>query len=690
MKIYALTIILLLFCSFFLFPQKKAFTISDLYKIKYVGNPALSHSGNEIAFTVTNYNLTKGKSNSDIYLVKNDGTNLHAIADSKESESNPFWSEGDAKIYYLRDSQLYSYNTKSKKTEKITDISTGILDPVLSPDGKLLAFTTNIFPECGADDSCNKKLEKSSEKGPIQAYIADSLLFRHWTQYRGEKETHLFVYSFVSKKYTDIAHSELLSDMYKLGGNVKYNFSPDSKEICFVNNPGSNLAMSTNSDLFLVPAEGGKPVDITSSNKSWDGSPVYSPDGKYIAYRMQLTPGYESDRYQIAVYNRQTKQITNLTEKFDNTISAVKWGGDSRSIFFTAAYKGYDPVYKVGMNSNSIYQVTGDKAIFDFDISPDQNYIYYLSSSVGKPAELYSINTDTKADKPVTSLNRNFLEKVDVRPAEKMWVAGADGIKVEVFIVKPHNFDPNKKYPLVLNVHGGPQGQWMDSFRGDWQVYPGAGYVVAFPNPHGSTGFGAEYTKEISGDYGGKVFKDLMKVTDSLETLPYVDTSRVGAMGWSFGGYMMDWFEAQTHRFKCLASMMGIFDLRSMWGATEELWFVNWDLKGQPWNSDLYQKYSPSSYVKNFSTPALIITGQKDYRVPYTQSIQFFTTLQSLGIDSRLIIFKNDGHWPDFVKSMPLYYNAHLEWFHKYLGGAPAPYNSHEMVKNVLFESSNE
>jgi dipeptidyl aminopeptidase/acylaminoacyl peptidase len=282
------------------------------------------------------------------------------------------------------------------------------------------------------------------------------------------------------------------------------------------------------------------------------------------------------------------------------------------------------------------------------------------------------------------------MDKVDVQSAEQIWVEGADGIKVQVFIVKPYGFTPGKKYPLILTVHGGPQGQFGDSFRGNWQIFPGAGYIVAFANPHGSTGRGAGYTNEISGDWGGKVYEDLMKVTDALVKLPYVDTSRVGAMGWSYGGYMMDWFEAQTDRFKCLASMMGIFDLESFWGATEETWFANWDLSGQPWNSDVYKKYSPSNYVKNFRTPALIITGEKDYRVPYTQSIQFFTTLQSLDIDSRLIIFKNDGHWPDFVKSMPLYYNAHLEWFHKYLGGAPAPYDSHEMVKNAVFKNISE
>jgi dipeptidyl aminopeptidase/acylaminoacyl peptidase len=268
-----------------------------------------------------------------------------------------------------------------------------------------------------------------------------------------------------------------------------------------------------------------------------------------------------------------------------------------------------------------------------------------------------------------------------------MWVTGAGGAKVEVFIVKPHNFDPSKKYPVILNVHGGPQSQWSDAFRGDWQVYPGAGYVVAFPNPHGSTGYGQDFTSQISGDYGGKVYEDLMKVTDAIEKLPYVDKNRMGAMGWSFGGYMMDYFEGHTDRFKAIASMMGIYDLRSFYGGTEELWFPEWDLKGQPWNSALYEKWSPSNYVKNFKTPCLVISGERDYRIPYTQSLQFFTALQKMSVPSRLIIYQNAGHWPSWYE-MALYYTAHLEWFNKYLGGEPPPWTSEMFVRNSVFDKA--
>ncbi len=675
--------LILILVSVNLVAQKRAFTIEDLYKVKYVGSPVISPTGNKIAFTVTEYNLREGKSNTDIYILYPDGATEN-ISGKDVSETHPFWSS-DNELYFLSKSQVYRYTFNDRKTTQVTDFATGVSNACLTPDKKSIIFISDIFPDCGADNFCNKKLAESSENGPVQAYMTDDLMFRHWTEYNGEKKTSLISYNIESNYYQLLAESAWLSVNFMLGGDVKFTVSPDGKEICYMFNPENNLAASTNSDLLVLNLATQKTTNLTKENKSWDGYPIYSPNGFFIAFKMQETPNYESDRFRLAVYNRSTKKIEVLTENFDYTINDFRWGEDSETLYFTADKEGYTPLYSVNIHSKEIKDLTGKQSIFGFDIVPDQNTIYFVGRAVHKPGELYRITKDNVFQQ-MTSMNQKLLDEVDVRPAEQMWVEGADGKKVHVFIVKPHNFDAGKKYPLILNVHGGPQSQWMDSFRGDWQVYPGCGYIVAFPNPHGSTGYGQDYTAAISGDWGGKVYEDVMKVTDALEQLPYVDKDRIGAMGWSYGGYMMNWFQAKTKRFKCLASMMGVYDLESMWGATEEVWFPNWDLKGQPWNSDIYQKYSPSNFAKDFSTPTLIITGEKDYRVPYTQSIQYFTTLKTLGIDSRLIIFKNDGHWPDNVKSMPLYYNAHLEWFHKYLGGDPAPYDSKKLILNNQFE----
>ena len=671
-----------------LFAQKKPFTIEDLYKVKNVTSPVVSPSGNKIAFTVTDYNLEQGKSNTDVYILYKDGATEN-ISSKDVSETDPFWSS-DSELYFLEDSQVYRYNFNDRKIEKITDFATGVSNPILSPDKKFIVFVSDVFPQCGADNFCNKNLLESSENGPVQAYMTDKLMFRHWTEYNGEKKTSLILYNIESNYYQLLAQSELLSENFMLGGDVKFSISPDSKEVCYVFNPDPDIASSTNSDLMVVNIVTGKTADLTKDNKAWDGNPVYSPNGFFIAFNMQTIPGYESDRMRLAIYNRSTKSITVLTDSFDNWVENFKWGDDSETLYFNADVEGYLPLYSINVHTLKITPLSGKQAVISFDVTPDQKQVYYTASTVQKPTEIYRVNTSDNLIQQMTSFNQKLLDEVDVRPAEQMWVEGADGKKVHVFIVKPHDFNASKKYPLILNVHGGPQQQWMDSFRGDWQVYPGSGYIVAFPNPHGSNGYGQDYTAEISGDWGGKVYEDVMKVTDALEQLPYVDKDRIGAMGWSFGGYMMDWLQGHTKRFKCLASMMGVYDLKSMWGATEELWFPNWDLKGQPWNSEDYQKFSPSNFPLNFSTPTLIITGEKDYRVPYTQSIQFFTTLQERGVDSRLIIFKNDGHWPNYVKSMPLYYNAHLEWFHKYLGGDPAPYDSHKLILNTQFEEKTQ
>ncbi len=686
-KVSLIFFILLMVCN--MFAQKKPFAIEDLYKIKSIADPKISPDGKKIAFSVTSSFLAEGKSRSQVCIIDADGGNLRKVTNDSVSDSHPSWSPDGKTLLYLstqkEGSQAWSISADSGESVQLTHFATGVSDAVWTSDGKHIVFTSDVFPECGADNDCNKKNDDGVSSGPIHAHMADRLLYRHWTSWKDGRRSHILIFDVESKKYTDLSPGDFDAPVFSLGGGGLA-LSPDGKELCYASNHDANEAETTNADLFVVPTEGGTPKNITSENKAYDGDPGYSPNGKYIAYRMQSIPGYESDRFRIALFDRSTGEKTVLTQEFDNWVNDFVWAPDSKSIYFTGDVLGHTPIYKVDIKTKSSMPVLDMKKIDGTDISPDGKFIAFVERSVGSPSELWRVSTQGKNPQRLTYLNKPVEDEVDIRPAEEMWISSPTGKKIHTFIVKPHGFDPSKKYPLILNVHGGPQSQWADAFRGDWQVYPGCGYIVAFPNPHGSTGYGQEFTAEISKDWGGKVYDDLMAVTDSLEKLPYVDSARVGAMGWSFGGYMMMWFEGHTSRFKAIACMMGVYDLTAMHGSTEELWFPQWDLGGIPSESNLYAKWSPNLFVKNFKTPCLVITGEKDYRVPYAQSLEFFTDLQQMNVPSRVIVFPNDGHWPSAVKSMPVYYNAHLDWFHKYLGGDPAPYDMAKMIRNQAFE----
>jgi dipeptidyl aminopeptidase/acylaminoacyl peptidase len=336
------------------------------------------------------------------------------------------------------------------------------------------------------------------------------------------------------------------------------------------------------------------------------------------------------------------------------------------------------------VGGGEIRHVATDGAIAGWRVTPGGDAVVYTRSQVGTPPEVYRSALEGGAPEPITTFNDQLASEVDIRPAQEMWVRGAGDYDVQVFVVTPHGFDPTRKYPLILNVHGGPQQPWTDRYRGDWQVYPGKGYIVAFPNPTGSPGFGQDFVDAIACDWGGRVFDDLMKATDALAAIPYVDADRMGAMGWSYGGTMMMWFEGHTDRFKALASMMGVYDLASMHGATEELWFPQRDLCGVPWESDDYEKWSASSFVPRFKTPSLVVTGERDYRVPYTQSLHFFTDLQMMKVPSRLIVLPNAGHWPGWYE-MAFYYLVHLDWFHSWLGGGEPPWEVERFLRNQVF-----
>jgi dipeptidyl aminopeptidase/acylaminoacyl peptidase len=671
--------------------NKRAFEIADYYRTAFVGAPAVSADGSVVAFPVTRYDLPAGESWSEIWMMGADGSGLRQMTRGQHHDSSPVLAPDGASLLFVSDrgegSQLYLMPVDGGEPRELTDFPLGLSGPVWSPDGKWIAVQADVYPECGADAACNQGIADAVAAGPLKARMSDELLYRHWTSWREGRFSHVLLVNAASGEVVrDLTPGRWDSPTFAVGGAGGYVFSPDGAELCVVSNRDKEQASSTNSDLWLIPLGGGDGANITASNRGWDGNPVYSPDGRSIAFRSQATPGYESELFRIGLYDRRSKTVRYLTDasNFDNWINDLQWSKDGAQLFFTADLKGENPVFRVALDGGTPSEVVADGAIAGWGLAAGDRSLIYTRSRVGQPPEIFAAPVAGGEARRLTALNETLAAEVDIRPAEILWVESDEGQMIQVFLVKPHDFDPKKKYPLILNVHGGPQSPWRDRYRGDWQVYPGKGYVVAFPNPTGSAGFGQDFVDAIACDWGGRVYRDLMTVTDALEELPFVDAERVGAMGWSYGGYMMMWFAGHTDRFEAIASMMGVYDLRSMWGATEELWFVEHDLCGRPWTSENYETWSPSSFAENYVTPTLVITGEQDYRVPYTQSLHFFTDLQVQDVPSRLVVYPKAGHWPSWYE-MAFYYLVHLDWFHQWLGGEPAPWDPVEFLRNQVF-----
>jgi dipeptidyl aminopeptidase/acylaminoacyl peptidase len=667
-------------------PEKRAFEVRDVWGAPRVGAPALSPDGGLAAYVLAHHDLEAGESWSELWLVATDGSSaprrLTHAPGKKGTVSSPFFSPDGERLLFLSTrgdgQQIHALPLAGGEATQLTDWPCGFSDPVISPDGRFIAAAVEVYPECGADGGCNQAREEQRSGGKTKVHVADELLYRHWTSWRDGRVAHVILFDAeTGAALRDLTPGPFDSPTFSLGGDRGFAFSPDSRELAFVSNRDADQAQSTNADLWVVPLEGGEPRNLTAANRGWDGAPLYSPDGTRIAFVSQETPSYESDLRRLSVLELSTGAVRRVTHRgnFDDMVVDMAWSADGRALVFEAERRGRTPLYRVDLSTGAIEELVSHGTLDGFELAPDGTAVY-AARRVHEPTELYRCAPGGVPER-LTEHTAALAAAVDLRPAEELWVEAGEGYSVHAFVVKPHGFDPTRRYPLILNVHGGPQSQWSDAFRGDWQVYPGKGYVVAFANPTGSTGYGQEFTDAIACDWGGRVYRDLIKVVDALEALPYVDPQRVGVMGWSFGGYMTMWMQGQTDRFAAIASMMGLYDLESFYGATEELWFPEKDLCGPPWSSEDYERWSPSNHVERFETPALVITGELDYRVPYTQSLDYFTALQKMGVPSRLIVFPGAGHWPAWHE-MAFYYNAHLEFFHQWLGGEPAPWDVEE------------
>lgn len=655
---------------------KRAITFEDIIKLHRLSGAAVSRDGKWVAYTVSTPDLDANRNVSNIWIVSTASGEPTQITEGGRDNS-PAWSPDGKTLAFIsaRDSvaQVFLLSMEGGEAKKLTRLSTGADYFHWSPDGKSIAFTSSVYPDC-KDDACNAKRDEEKEKSKVKARIYDHLLYRHWDQWFDGKRSHLFL---VNADGTDVPRDLTPGADYDIppvqrGSASDFSFSPEGKEICFTAVTDKMEAISTNGDLFIVPVAGGEPKRITTQ-QGFDGNPVYSPDGRYIAYHAQLVPQYESDRWRVMLYDRQSGKSENLSENFDRSANELAWSPDSKTIYFVAENETLQPVYAMEARVGATPKKILDGYNSEFAFSADGNVLAAMRSSLTMPSELFVSSGNGSGLKQLTHGNQAILANVEMNEPEKFWFDGAAGTKVEAMLIRPPQFSATQKYPLLVLLHGGPQTMWSDNWGYRWnaQVFSGAGYVTLMINRRGSTGYGQKFTDEITNDWGGKAYQDVMKGIDAaLAKYPFIDKSRLAAAGASYGGYMADWLATHTDRFKAIVSHAGVYDKVAMY-ATEELWFEEHDSQGTPWSApDNYKRAAPVTYADElgkFQTPTLVIAGERDYRVPYTQSLEFFNALQRQGVPSKLLIFPDEGHWVLKPQNAQLWYKTVLGWLAEYV-----------------------
>jgi dipeptidyl aminopeptidase/acylaminoacyl peptidase len=648
--------------------SKQPFNIDALLKIARVSEPALSPDGQTVAFTVEQPDVAANTRPKQIYVVPVAGGNPVQISKEGTSNERPRWTPDSKSIVFISNrsgsSQVWRMGADGSEPKQLTNLATGASGVTVSPAGSHIIFTSGVYAGC-ADEACNKS-KFEADKNKVKPRVFTSLLYRHWNEWQGPTRQHLLSMPLTGGEAKDLTPGDFDVPTFSLGGPDDYAISPDGTEVAYVANTDKDQAMSTNTDIFVVPMQGGEAKRITTG-LGGDRSPVYSPDGKFIAFRSQSRAGYESDRWRLLVYERETFRTVPLNETQDRNVEEITWSRDSTRIFYVMEDRGRGTIQMIPAAGGATRVVIGGNShLGDVQFTGDGRTMIYSENSGSRPSEIFRASSGGGAAVALTRLNDNLLAGYHLTALEEFWVENpADKTRIHSFLLKPPNFEPGRKYPLLLLIHGGPQGAWGESWSYRWnpQVFAGAGYVVVMPNPRGSTGYGQKFTDEINQDWGGKAYEDLMSVMEHASAQPYVDAERMAAAGGSYGGYMVNWILGQDHPFKALVSHAGVFDLRSMAGETEELWFPYWEFRGMPWdNPDAYEQWSPSYRVKNFKTPTLVIHGELDYRVPVGQGMQLFTALQMQKVPSKIIMFPDEGHWILKPQNSSFWYKSFLEW----------------------------
>jgi dipeptidyl aminopeptidase/acylaminoacyl peptidase len=671
---------------------KRAFTFEDMMQLKRIGDFTVSPDGKWVTFSATDVSLADNTRKTHLWIVPLAGGESRRLTPANgPGEDRLRFAPDGKRVLFTSDrdggSQVWVQAFDGEKGEltgspmKATSISTEADGALWSPDGKQMLFVSGVYPDC-KDDACNKQRLEEAKRSKVRAKIFTHLLYRHWNAYGDGRRSHLFLVDAdcdVAGGNTACAGRDLTPGdhdvpPFSLGGQDQYAFSPDGKEVAFTSNLDEVEATSTNSDVFVVSLkdENAKPKNLTAANKGSDSTPMYSPDGKWIAIRSQFRAGYESDRFRLQFIERSTGKITNLTEKFDRWVDSMSWAPDSKSLYITAGNEGDVPVYMISVAGGEPKMLVAVGTNDSPTPTLDGKTIVFTRNSVRFPNELFTASTsaDKQQGTQLTQINDAVLGPIQMQPAEPFWFTGSEKHKVQGFLLKPPNFDASKKYPVKFLMHGGPQGAWGDdwSFRWNPNLFAANGYVVVMVNPRGSTGYGQQFIDDVNGDWGGRPYKDLMMGLDYAEkTYPFIDKTRECALGASYGGYMANWILANTTRFACIVSHDGMFNPESAYGTTEELWFNEWEFKGTPWtNRAVYRKWSPMLKATQMKTPTLVVHGQLDYRLDVSEGFQLFTTLQRLNVPSKMLYFPDEGHWVLKPQNSQLWYKTVNEWVDKW------------------------
>jgi dipeptidyl aminopeptidase/acylaminoacyl peptidase len=646
------------------------FTARDLWSMQRVSSPAISPDGSWVVFVVRTTDFEANRGRTDLWLMDVDGSDLRQLTRSEAGDVSPVWAP-DGSIFFLSSRsgsyQVWRIDPRGGEAEQMTDLPMGVANLVLSRDGQRMAFTLDVFVDCETLDCTVERLEEvGGEKASGKIY--DELFARHWDTWKDGRRSHLFVMEVGGSEVRDVTRG-LNADVPSkpFGGAEEITFTPAGESLVFsARQGGTREVWSTDFDLYLVPADGSSaPVNLTPDNEAWDTHPAFSPDGSTLAYVAMERPGYESDRFRLILRDWPDGEDRVLTGDWDRSVGSFAFAADGRTIFTTATDTGEVRLFAIDVESGAVRKIVEGGHVRSPSVSEER--IVFGLDDLGSPVELYSVDLDGSDRRQLTSFNGERLEGVQMGTWEQFSFEGWNGEAVYGYMVEPADRQPGKRYPLAFLIHGGPQGSFGNDFHYRWnpQVYAGAGYAAVMIDFHGSTGYGQAFTDSINGDWGGKPLEDLQKGLEAaLARYPWIDGERSCALGASYGGYMINWIAGNwPDGFDCLVNHDGVFDNRTMYFETEELWFPEWDHGGTYWdNPEGHERHNPVLHVDKWQTPMLVVQGELDYRVPVSQGLGAFTALQRRGIPSRLLYFPDENHWVLSPANGLLWHEVVLDW----------------------------